>query len=53
MSHLPLWIAAGLIFLGVVLLVVGLCQMAAMGDRRLEQARRDLAGPRDRDRLGL
>lgn len=52
MSNL-LWIAAGVIFLGAVLLTVGLCWAAARGDRMVERATRDLAGPRDRDRIGL
>jgi hypothetical protein len=50
---MALWIVAGLLFVGAVLLVLGLCCAAARGDRQLQRARRDLAGPQGRRRIGL
>jgi hypothetical protein len=50
---MPVWIAGGLVLIGVVLLLLGLCRAAAAGDRVLARARRDLAGPESRKRVGL
>lgn len=50
---MPPWISAGLVFLGLALLGIGLCRAAAAGDRQLAEAREELARRREERGAGL
>lgn len=50
---MPVWMAAGLVFLGLALLAIALCHMAAAGDRQLAEARDELARRREERGAGL